>query len=161
MIKMIWAEDKNHLIGNGNKLPWHNKEDLKHFKNTTLNNFIVMGPVTFEGFEGKVLPKRITVIWSEDKYKSKYLSEDIKVLNKKEILELAKTQTVFIVGGKTTYNEFMKYANELIVSKIKDEYKGDIYAPEIPKKGWVKTKIEPLSDKVDVHYYKKIDLHIL
>ena len=28
MINMIWAMDKNWLVGKDNKLPWHFKEDL-------------------------------------------------------------------------------------------------------------------------------------
>ena len=28
MISMIWAMDESHLIGDGDKIPWHIKEDL-------------------------------------------------------------------------------------------------------------------------------------
>ena len=34
MINMIWAMDENHLIGDGDRIPWHIKEDFKHFKDT-------------------------------------------------------------------------------------------------------------------------------
>lgn len=40
---MITAYDKNKLIGNDNKLPWHLPEDLRHFKQETQNKNIIMG----------------------------------------------------------------------------------------------------------------------
>ena len=44
---MIVACDLNGIIGNNNKIPWHIPDDLKHFKNLTENNIIVMGRKTF------------------------------------------------------------------------------------------------------------------
>lgn len=35
MISMIWAMDESNLIGKDNKMPWHIKEDLIYYKNTT------------------------------------------------------------------------------------------------------------------------------
>ena len=51
MIRIIVATDENLLIGNPNGfygMPWHNDEDLKHFKKTTLHNTILMGSKTFQ-----------------------------------------------------------------------------------------------------------------
>ena len=36
MFKIIVAHDPNRVIGNGLLIPWHIKEDFKHFKETTL-----------------------------------------------------------------------------------------------------------------------------
>ena len=43
MISIIVATDDDLLIGkkdSKNGMPWHNKEDLQHFKKTTLNRTI-------------------------------------------------------------------------------------------------------------------------
>ena len=37
MVSLIVAIGKNNVIGIGNKLPWHYKEDLEYFKKTTMN----------------------------------------------------------------------------------------------------------------------------
>ncbi|MDN6127476.1 MAG: dihydrofolate reductase, partial [Tetragenococcus halophilus] len=37
MLIAIWAQDKNGLIGKDNKLPWYLPNDLKFFKNNTIN----------------------------------------------------------------------------------------------------------------------------
>lgn len=52
----IWAQDKSGIIGKDNQLPWHLPKDLKHFKETTLNQAILMGRVTFGGYEQKTSP---------------------------------------------------------------------------------------------------------
>jgi dihydrofolate reductase len=51
------------------EMPWHNKEEFKHFKNTTLAHPVIMGRKTFEtpGFPLKnrlniVLPGRMIII---------------------------------------------------------------------------------------------------
>ena len=46
MINLIVAIGKNNLIGKGNELPWHYKEDLQYFKQTTLNKTVLMGENT-------------------------------------------------------------------------------------------------------------------
>ncbi len=51
---IIFACDKDGGIGNNNALPWSLKEDLRHFKNVTLQknqdeiNVLVMGRKTFD-----------------------------------------------------------------------------------------------------------------
>ncbi|MBQ4356793.1 MAG: dihydrofolate reductase, partial [Acholeplasmatales bacterium] len=47
MINMIWAMDKNNLIGDGNRIPWHVKEDLIYYKNKTKGQTVLMGDATY------------------------------------------------------------------------------------------------------------------
>jgi len=35
MINMIWAMDENNLVGKGDRIPWHIKEDLLYYKSKT------------------------------------------------------------------------------------------------------------------------------
>ena len=46
MISIIVAIDKNNLIGNNNSLPWNYPEDLKYFREITLNKTVLMGKNT-------------------------------------------------------------------------------------------------------------------
>ena len=48
MISLIVAFDRHQLIGSKNRLPWHYKEDLAYFKQTTMGHDILMGRQTFE-----------------------------------------------------------------------------------------------------------------
>jgi dihydrofolate reductase len=47
-ITIIVAASENLVIGYKNALPWHISEDLKHFKQITINHSVVMGRKTFE-----------------------------------------------------------------------------------------------------------------
>ena len=67
MLIAIWAQDKNGLIGKENHLPWHLPNDLRFFKETTINHTLVMGRKTFEGMGGRPLPNRQTIVLTRDK----------------------------------------------------------------------------------------------
>ena len=59
MVNLIVAIGKNNLIGLNNELPWHYKEDMEYFKQTTLNKKVIMGELTFKsilGYINKPLP---------------------------------------------------------------------------------------------------------
>ena len=43
MIIGIWAEDEAGLIGEADKMPWSLPAEQKHFKETTMNQVILMG----------------------------------------------------------------------------------------------------------------------
>ena len=65
MISLIVAFDQNQLIGVNNQLPWHYKEDLKYFKETTTGHDILMGRHTFESilsYQNKPLPNRHHIV---------------------------------------------------------------------------------------------------
>ncbi len=60
MISIIVAIDKNNLIDKNNKLPWYYPEDLKYFKDTTINKTVAMGYNTYKSIIDKIkkpLPK--------------------------------------------------------------------------------------------------------
>ena len=66
MISIKVAMDDDQLIGkkdSSNGMPWVNKEDLKHFKETTINKTILMGYTTYQAI-GRPLPNRKTIVVS-------------------------------------------------------------------------------------------------
>lgn len=48
MLRAIWAQSCDGVIGNGVDMPWHLPEDLAHFKKTTLGCPVIMGRKTWE-----------------------------------------------------------------------------------------------------------------
>ena len=46
-MKIILAVDRDFGIGKDNKLLFHLKKDLAHFKDLTLNNIVIMGRKTY------------------------------------------------------------------------------------------------------------------
>ena len=63
----IWAEARNHVIGKNHTMPWHLPAELAHFKKTTMGSAILMGRVTFDGWNRRCLPGRETLFLTRDK----------------------------------------------------------------------------------------------
>ena len=66
MLSLIVAIAENDVIGGDNKLLWHLSEDLKRFKEITMNKTIIMGRKTFESLP-KVLPGRKHIVLTRDR----------------------------------------------------------------------------------------------
>ena len=63
-IKMIAAVGKNLELGYKNDLIWHFKEDMKFFKEKTLNHVVVMGDNTYLSLP-KTLRNRTNIVLSK------------------------------------------------------------------------------------------------
>ena len=65
-VVMVAAVAENGVIGKDGDIPWHISEDLKHFRETTRGNTVVMGRTTYEGI-GHPLPYRTNVVVTRDR----------------------------------------------------------------------------------------------
>lgn len=125
----IWAQDTEGIIGKNNHLPWHLPKDLEHFKETTLNQAILMGRVTFEGMNKRLLPNRETLILTTQ---SDYQVDGATVVTSvEEVLTWYTNQdkTLYIVGGGKVYKLFEPYVDELVITQVQAEVEGDTYFP--------------------------------
>src|SRR5690625_1872020 len=61
MISLLVAMGKNRVIGFENDMPWHLPEDLKYFKEKTIDQTIIMGRKTFDSI-GRALPNRRNIV---------------------------------------------------------------------------------------------------
>lgn len=135
MISFIWAMDKNKVIGNENKLPWHLPEDLKFFKTSTMGHPIAMGRKTFESI-GKPLPGRENIIITRN---PNYTREGCTVLHSiEEFVKYSseKGEECFVIGGAEIFKEMFPYADKLYITFIDDEFLGDTFFPEFDLEDW-------------------------
>ena len=150
----VWAEDENGLIGKDNGLPWKKHEDLKHFKETTINKTIVMGSKTFEGLGKKTLPNRTTIILTRD---LNYEANGAIICNSIDEVLNSTNNDLYIVGGKEVYKSFFPYPTDLIKTEIKGTYEGDTYIDNTFNYLQFKLdSIKQLSDDVIVKYFKRL-----
>lgn len=136
MLSIIVAIAKNYVIGKDNKLIWHIPEDLKRFKQLTTGHTIIMGRKTFESL-GRVLPNRKHVILCNDATLD-IEDENVEVLPDISLLEdyINSEKEHFVIGGATIYRLLMPYANKMYITKIDQEFEGDVYFPEIKEEEW-------------------------
>lgn len=97
MINLIVATSKDSVIGVAGKLPWNCPEDMKFFRDKTINTNVIMGRKTFESLH-KPLPKRNMIVIS---------SKSIPNIETFESIELAleKYKDAWIIGGGQIYKE--------------------------------------------------------
>lgn len=125
----IWAESQNGIIGNGDQLPWHIPSELKHFKRLTTGHSVVMGYRTALGLKNKTFANRNMILYSNHAVDSSDF-ENFTVMDFNDIIELAKTEDVFVAGGKSTYENFLPFVDAVIRTVIAQDYEGDVPAPE-------------------------------
>ncbi len=118
----IWAQTKNGVIGKDQVMPWHLPAELRHFKETTMGQAILMGRVTYEGLNKRVLPNRINIVLSRDPF---YNVENDQVLvfsSIEQVLDWYKQQSnsLFIIGGEKVIRLFEPYLEELYHVSLKN-----------------------------------------
>lgn len=124
MLKLIACIDKFNSIGINNDLIYKFSDDLKIFKQKTINNTIVMGRKTFESLKFKPLPNRKNIIIS------KTLSNPIDnsyiiFQNIDDVFKINNQKNIFIIGGKQIYEYFNNYYEELHLTIVKGNFTKD------------------------------------
>lgn len=122
------ATDEDFGIGKDNDLVWHCPQDLAIFKQKTSGKVIVMGRKTLESLpKGKPLPNRTNIVLTrkvpEDSVEGVEYHTDID-----KVLELAKEQEVYVIGGGEIYELFGKHYDEIHETNIKGIHSCDTFA---------------------------------
>ncbi|MFV0439747.1 MAG: dihydrofolate reductase [Lachnospirales bacterium] len=132
MFSIIVILSENNCIGKNGDLLWHLPEDLKRFKETTLNHKMIMGRGCFESLPG-VLPKRKSIIATKNKeyfidHKNVTMCYDLDkfILDNKDLDE-----EIFVIGGGKIYEKFLPYCKKLYLTIAYDKVEGDVYFPKI------------------------------
>ena len=157
MLSIIVAVAENNVIGGNNSLLWHLSEDLKRFKEITMDNTIIMGRKTFESLPG-ILPGRDHIVITKDETYTVDSNRVTIIHSFQEVLDryLNSKDEAFIIGGGEIYNLAFPHCNKLYLTKVKRSFKGDTYFPEINFHNWKITyssgeKINP-SDKIEFEF---------
>ena len=128
MVKFIWAQDSNGLIGDKGKLPWSNKSDLNFFKNQTTGGIIVMGHNTWKSIGSTPLKNRINIVLTSKNEIEGYDDENVYIAHSvKEVLDFYEDsdKDMWIIGGASVFEQFEPYCSEAVVSYIEGKFKGD------------------------------------
>ena len=130
-LSIIAAIARNRVIGNRGKLAWDIPEELRHFKETTEGHSVVMGRKTYDSIG--LLPDRKNYVMS-------WNSDTPNNIGMQAVMQRSENEKMFIIGGAEIYKLFMPYANEMILSHLKQDYEGDTYFPEFSCNDWAVAK---------------------
>ena len=137
-MKAIVAVDKKWGIGKKNELLFHLPEDMKYFREKTLNKVVVMGSNTLKSFpNGKPLKNRTNIVLFPGGEKR----EDCTVVGSLDELskELKKypADDVFIIGGAMFYKTMLPYCSEVLVTKVEADGGAEVFYENLDeKKEW-------------------------
>lgn len=146
IISLIVAIAKNGVIGKtSGQMPWHVKDEFKHFKNTTLGFPIIMGRKTFETL-GKPLKGRLNIVVSRNQNYQTDFEEVVIKSSLQSAIDYCRElnpEKIFIIGGGEIFKQSIPLADEMIITFMKFDAEGEIKYPEFDSKQW---KIEKMMD---------------
>jgi dihydrofolate reductase len=139
IISLIVAASENNAIGKNNLLLWHLPNDLKFFKNTTWAMPVAMGRKTFESLGNKPLNGRLNIVITRQK---DWKAEGVVTVGSIEdaifIAQSHNYKELFIAGGGEIYEQALKKANKVYLTRVHTTIDGDTFFPELSSKNWNK-----------------------
>ena len=165
MSYIITCVDKNGGIGLKNDLPWKDtedgKNDMKMFRQLTINNAIIFGYNTYKSIN-RPLPKRLNIVVTCSHY-DELKQENIKGLcvfktlveavNFGKEYETKTNNKCFICGGGKLYSAYLENytPNALYITTLENSYDCDSFFPlnKLPKE----KKVEDLFYKMRLLTY--------
>jgi len=136
IVSLLVAASENNVIGKDNQLPWHLPNDLKYFKNLTWGMPILMGRKTFDSI-GKPLPGRKSIVITRN-YEWQHEGVDV-VHSIEEAIQKAESygvKEIFVIGGAEIFKTSLPSANRVYLTRIHQDFDGDVHFPEITQKEW-------------------------
>lgn len=135
MISIIVAIAQNLAIGKDNDLLWHLSADLKHFKQLTTGQTVVMGERTFLSLPRRPLPNRRNVVITD---KADLQFDGCEMAH--SIDEAARLchadKENFVIGGGSIYRQFMPLADTLHITWVYRDFEADTFFPAIDETVW-------------------------
>lgn len=127
---IIVAKTSQNYIGLNNELLFKIPDDLKHFKNITLNNIVVMGWNTYQSI-GKPLPNRINIVITSKDIEN--IENEIYFVKNYDELDslinfINSEKEIFVIGGGMVYKYFIDndLINDYYITTIISDVVGDV-----------------------------------
>ncbi len=149
---LIAAIGQNKELGKDNNLLWHIPEDLRFFKETTLNKNIIMGVNTYYSLP-KRLPNRKHIVIT---HQNRYLEDTLIFHNIADLLNYCETsrEEFYVIGGAKIYAQLIEYVSKMYLTKIADSKEADAYFPDFNENDFLKEVI--YSDEYEDIQYKRL-----
>ena len=148
-MNLIVAVDKNWGIGKDGKLLTYIPEDLKFFKEKTLNSTVIMGRKTFESLpNSKPLKNRVNIVVTNDTNYKKGGTALVTTIKNAVMIATLLYKDIFVIGGESIYKQLLYICDTAYVTKIDSDFEADTFMVDLDEsKEW---KVEEESE--EKHY---------
>ncbi len=163
-MKAIVAVDEKWGIGRNNDLLFSIPEDMRFFRQTTLNKVVVMGSNTLKSFpNGNPLKNRVNIVLSKTLKR-----DDCTVVDSVERLldEIKKypPDDVYLIGGAMLYKALIDYCSQALVTKVQADGNAEVFFPNLDKlNGWKLIEENQTQESNDLKFkfttYKNININ--
>lgn len=129
--ELIVACNKKGIIGNNNNIPWYIPEDLKFFRDKTINNIVIMGRKTFESLPNKILKNRLNIVITNNYLNYNNIDNKLIFTNMDNFNYILPNddRKIFIIGGNNIYKLFFNKCNIINLTIINNYTDGDTLFP--------------------------------
>ncbi|MEX2054540.1 MAG: dihydrofolate reductase [Candidatus Andersenbacteria bacterium] len=156
MIHLVVSMTADHVIGRDGDQPWYIKEDLEHFKQLTQGHTIIVGRRTLETPAlSRPLPNRHTIIVSDTPVTIPNATVCSSIPEALKVAQAFGTE-IFVIGGRSIYEQLLPLANVLHISWVKRAYAGNVYFPTYNEHEWQLEESKDFAEFTYKKYQRKI-----
>ena len=145
-LTIIAAIGKNNELGLNNKLIWHIPDDLKFFRENTMDKYILMGKKTLDSLP-KVLLDRKYLVLTHHEISASYIVKSFKTLEELFMFLNDINEEVMVIGGASIYRQLLPYASKMLLTEIDSQAMADTFLPNINLSEWNKELIDQNEDE--------------
>ena len=132
MIYAIVHADKEWGIGKENDMMFSLPQDMKYFRQTTLNHTVVMGGNTLRSFpNGNPLKNRVNVVLSRGQVRDDCIFVRSYDELKAEMKKRQETEEIYVIGGGAVYKELLAYIDYALVTKVDAVGGAEVFFPNL------------------------------
>ncbi len=142
MKSILVAYDKEYGIGAANDLLWVRDlpADLKHFRELTTGNAIIMGRKTYDSI-GRALPERQNIVISREVAQIEGVTVVTSLENAYGAVEPGKE--AFVIGGGQIYRLALDTVDRIYATEVGATFpQADVFFPAFDKAQWTETSRE-------------------
>jgi dihydrofolate reductase len=138
-LAIVVAMAQNGIIGCGGKLPWHEPEDLKHFRRLTTGHAVIMGRKTAESI-GRPLPQRRNIVVTRQTDWDEIPGFEV-APSVSEAITLARRtdEEPRVIGGGEIYWSALPWTTTIYMTEIQRQVEGDTCFPDFTEFDFLET----------------------
>ncbi len=136
-VVLIAAVSRNGVLASGGKIPWHLPRDVAHFRARTAGHWLLLGRTTYEQMTGWFKPGHVPVVLTRQA--GYEVPGGFAVSSMPEAMALAAdhhADELVVCGGGQVYAAALASADEVILTKVEMEVKGDTLFPALAEGDW-------------------------
>ena len=135
MLSIIVCIAQNNAIGLNGGMIYHQRADLKRFKELTTGHTVIMGRRTFESLPKGALPNRRNIVLTRGG--GEFAGAETFCSLQEALRHCGVDEHVFVIGGSSVYNEAMPLADMLYLTLVHHTpSEADTFFPDYDHAQW-------------------------